>query len=399
MHVAFWSPAWPLDKFQNGIITYVQWMKIELEKRGHRVSVFTETVDDADSSENVIRVTRSPLERLAIRIRRGSREFSVFDYPTSISRAILREHRRHPIDVIEMEESFGWFATVQRLTSIPVIVKLHGPAFMSLVGKERETPLAKVKMEREGVALRAAGIIVSPSKSTLRKTIERYGLAPQEARVVPNPLSAEGVPVWSLNGCDRRTILFVGRFDLIKGADILLEAFLLLVEDRPDLKLIFVGPERGIPASDGHLMPFAEFCDSLFPNAWRKNIEFRGPLGIREVAKLRTQAMLTVVPSRSESSGYTLLEAMLQGCPTVSTDAGALPESIVHEVTGRLARSDDPVDLANQIRAILDEPELAEELGRAARLYVLKTHSPTAVVDAALAAYESLLAQSRFKCR
>jgi glycosyltransferase involved in cell wall biosynthesis len=391
MHVAFWSPAWPLQKFQNGIVTYVHWMKIELERRGHRVSVFTEIVDDADSGEGVIRVARSPLERLVNRIRRRSNEFTVFDYPTSISRIILREHHRHPIDVIEMEESFGWFVAVQRQTSIPVLVKLHGPAFMSLVGKERETPFAKVKIEREGAALRASKLIVSPSKSTLRDTIEYYRLEPKDARVVPNPLSAEGLPIWSLDACDRRTILFVGRFDLIKGADILLKAFLLLLREASDLKLVFVGPDRGIPTADGHLVSFADYCDSLFPQGWRNNIDFRGPIDIREVAKLRTQTLLTVVPSRSESASYTLLEAMLQGCPTVATKIGALQESVLHGVTGRLARCNDPADLAEQIRAVLDDPASAAGLGRAARSHVLRKHSVAEVVDATVAAYESLL--------
>ena len=30
MHIAMWSPAWPLEKYQNGIVTYVHWMKREL---------------------------------------------------------------------------------------------------------------------------------------------------------------------------------------------------------------------------------------------------------------------------------------------------------------------------------------------------------------------------------
>ena len=36
MHIAFWSPSWPLQKNHNGIITYTDQMKRELEARGHR---------------------------------------------------------------------------------------------------------------------------------------------------------------------------------------------------------------------------------------------------------------------------------------------------------------------------------------------------------------------------
>ena len=35
MHIAFWSPSWPLQKNHNGIVTYTDQMKRELEARGH----------------------------------------------------------------------------------------------------------------------------------------------------------------------------------------------------------------------------------------------------------------------------------------------------------------------------------------------------------------------------
>ena len=31
LHIALWSPAWPLAQYQNGIITYVHWMRQALQ--------------------------------------------------------------------------------------------------------------------------------------------------------------------------------------------------------------------------------------------------------------------------------------------------------------------------------------------------------------------------------
>jgi len=100
-----------------------------------------------------------------------------------------------------------------------------------------------------------------------------------------------------------------------------------------------------------------------------------------------------VIASRWENQGYTVLEAMFQGCPIVSTDAGGCPESIINGVTGRLAKSEDPEDFAAQILAMLDDPERARLLGQAARQHVIDLHSPDKVAASSLLMYQKVIAR------
>src|SRR5579872_2977009 len=112
MHVAFWCPAWPLKQFQNGIVTYVHWMKCELERRGHRVSVFTNSALGS-KDDGVHQVAPSLTTRLLWRIRRirkAAWQQLIFRAYDESARAIQLLHRHYPIEVLEMEESFGWFA-------------------------------------------------------------------------------------------------------------------------------------------------------------------------------------------------------------------------------------------------------------------------------------------------
>jgi glycosyltransferase involved in cell wall biosynthesis len=118
-------------------------------------------------------------------------------------------------------------------------------------------------------------------------------------------------------------------------------------------------------------------------------------VGNREVAKLRANAMVTVVASRWENPGYTLLEAMFQGCPVVSTDAGGCPESVINGVTGRLAKSEGPDDFAVQLCAMLDDPEAAKVMGQAARRHVTELHSAARVAAESLALYERVISNHR----
>jgi glycosyltransferase involved in cell wall biosynthesis len=401
MHVALFSPAWPLEKHHNGIVTYVHWMKRELEERGHRVSVFAGHVEPADLERGVYHVRHPRLTiwgraRRRLRKLRPSERYDVFGFSKVIAAAIAEVHQAHPIDVVEMEESFGWFADVARLTSIPLVVKLHGPAFLSLVKHELDTPFGREKLVREGRALQCATTITSPSTATLLQTLQRYQLRPAIQRLVENPVSmAADTPLWRLDACDRKQILFVGRFDARKGADILLKAFLSMLTLRPDLKLVFAGPDRGLATADGGLVHFPAYRDQLFPEVLRPQIQFLGAVSHIGIPRLRTGSMVTVVPSRWENSGYTLLEAMLQGCPVVSTDAGGCPESVLDGVNGRLAKSEDPASFAAQILATLDDPPGAQRLGSAARRHVLERHSAARVAGAMLEVFEETIAARR----
>jgi glycosyltransferase involved in cell wall biosynthesis len=387
MHVAFWSPAWPLEKYPNGIITYVRAVKGELERRGHRVTVFTCVADESAANDGVIHVHRSHAGQLLNRILRRSGGSAAFNLSSDISAAILREHRRNPIDIVEMEESFGWCGDVRKRTALPMVVKLHGPAFLSLVENEVSTPFAQEKILREGRGLHSCNAIISPSRSTLEQTVARYGLTEKRTRVIVNPVSAEGAPTWSLNTCDRTAILYVGRFDRRKGADVILQAFAIVLAAIPQARLIFVGPDAGWARDNGAHVDFAGYCDTMFPEEVRNRIDFRGRMSNKDIAILRTQAMVTVVASRWENQSYALLEAMLQGCPVVSTNAGGCPESIIDGRNGRLAASEDPEDFARKLSASLRDPEGAAAMGLAAREFVQRDHSVAAVVDSMLEYY------------
>ena len=80
-----------------------------------------------------------------------------------------------------------------------MLVKLHGPAFLSLVADELTSSFGKEKVEREGQALRRSSAIISPSQRTLAQTIERYGLTPKYQRHIVNPLTMDSdTPLWRL---------------------------------------------------------------------------------------------------------------------------------------------------------------------------------------------------------
>ena len=396
LHIALWSPAWPLAQYQNGIITYVHWMRPALEALGHRVSIFTGEVGAAVTDREVHLVRQRLWKSVALLLtpKKPSPGEGVYGFSRIIASELLRMHRQNPIDVVEMEESFGWSADVAQRTGIPVLVRLHGPAFLSHTEEElAATDFGRLRIDREGAALRQTEAIVSPCQKTLLQTIERHQISNPEVHHIVHPMSMdEDTPLWRLGDCDRDSILFVGRFDLRKGADVVLQAYRSALRQRPQLRLIFVGPDSGLPSTSGNVH-FEQYRKHLFPPELRNRIEYRGRMPNQDIAQLRTRCMVTVISSRWENPGYTLLEAMFQGCPVVCTDAGGCPENVVHEVTGRLSRSGNPESFAAEILAIINDPAGAERLGQAARRYVLERHAPSAVATASVQLYRRMLAR------
>lgn len=346
--------------------------------QGHRVSVFTGRIGRTNQDSGIHRVEAGVkyriLRKIAGLVRSGS--YDALNWGKAIAATVNEVNRIDHLDVLEMEESFGWCADVQKLVPVPVVVKLHGPAFLDLVEEDRQTRFAAEKIENEGKALRQVAAIISPTQATLLDTVSRYDLDPLIRRVIRNPMMVEGdIKPWDLDGCDRKTILFVGRFDKRKGGDTVLIAFRRLLEIDASLKLIFVGPDRGLTSVGGSAVMFDEFRDSLFTQAQRPSVNYLGQLPRDEIVDLRRTAMVTVIASRWENQPNTALEAMIQGCPIVVCDTGGMSEIIEHEVTGLLARRDDIDDLCRKIMRLLNEPVRARQMGENARRVVTDRHS------------------------
>ena len=399
MHIALFSPGWPLKHFHNGIVTYVDSVRPPLEALGHRISIFAASLSEFED-EHTYLVKQGRFTTAALRYARRlfPCKHDVYSYGKIIAETVLATHRRDPIDIIEMEESFGWSADVGRITSIPVLVKLHGPAFLSLIEEELATLSGQVRVEREGQALAHAAAIASPSIRTLQQTFERYQLAPAIGQHIVNSIGLrDDLPIWQLGACDPDTILFVGRFDRRKGADVLMQAFTRLLYERPKLKLLMVGPDNGLLQPDGSCVDFETYRNSLFSPVMRERVVFLGRKSNAEIAGLRVRAMATVVASRWENQSYTLLEAMAQGCPLVCSDAGGSPESVIHGRTGLLAQSEQPTDFAVQLSALLDDPQRAAALGAAARLHIMQKHAADKVAKESIALYERTIGCFRTK--
>lgn len=86
-------------------------------------------------------------------------------------------------------------------------------------------------------------------------------------------------------------------------------------------------------------------------------------------------ADVTVVPSVVDNLPNTVLEAMACGTPVVASRVGGIPEMVNHMDTGYLAKPDDPTDLANGIKLLLEDQNLRHSMGKRGRQRVEEEYS------------------------
>jgi glycosyltransferase involved in cell wall biosynthesis len=100
------------------------------------------------------------------------------------------------------------------------------------------------------------------------------------------------------------------------------------------------------------------------------------------------------VPS-SEAFGLVLVEAMFAGLPVVASRVGGIPDIVVDGATGFLVDRYDPVQTAEAVGKLLDQPDLRARFGRAACARAEENYSQERYAAEITAMYDSLLAEKR----
>ncbi|QDV39640.1 Glycogen synthase (plasmid) [Tautonia plasticadhaerens] len=404
--IGLFCPAWPPERFANGIITYVASVAEGMRELGHRPYLLAAGLAEGEGPpcepglvdlKPISRATGAGrlAEAAAARFRPPSPDSGIRRVARGLRRAARGGVLGLPrLDVLEVEETLGLPGFVAGRGAPPVIARLHGPWFLNgpNQGADPASPEFARRVRAEGDGIAASRAVTSPSADTLRRTRERYGLALGQAEAIPNPvlLVPEGRR-WRPEEAEPGHVLFVGRFDRHKGGDTIIDAFALLLRDRPDARLTFVGPDPGLDR-DGRRWSLPEYASTRLPGALEDGrVRWLGRRTPAEVSALRGRASATVVASRYETFAITITEAMAAGCPLVATRAGGAGELFEHEEHGLYAEPDDPVGLASAISRLLADPSAASAMGRRAAGHCERRYAPAVVARQTIRFYRRVL--------
>jgi glycosyltransferase involved in cell wall biosynthesis len=179
-----------------------------------------------------------------------------------------------------------------------------------------------------------------------------------------------------------KDILYAGRLSEEKGIEYLIHAISKISKEHPKIKLHIVG-EGNMEQNIRSLANKLGIEDKVI---------FHGYVAHENLATMYRKSSVFILPSICmENAPLTLIEAMSQGTPVVTTNIGGQAELVKNGVNGLLVNPRDSEDLAEKIGSILDNPELAREMGEGGRKIVEETHTPKKHLRRIIEIYNSLI--------
>ncbi|MFW6278876.1 MAG: glycosyltransferase family 4 protein [Bacillota bacterium] len=147
-------------------------------------------------------------------------------------------------------------------------------------------------------------------------------------------------------------IFYIGRIVREKGIQVLIQALPKILEDNPSTKLVIAGKGNFLEELKSQAQ-YLGIADRIF---------FTGFVSDEERNKLYQVSDVAVFPSLYEPFGIVALESMAAGTPTVVSDIGGMGEFIKDGVNGIKVEPNNPFQLAEAVKYILNDEQKAQKI-------------------------------------
>lgn len=388
-----YKPAWRI----GGPALSVSSQAEALARRGHEVTVFTTNSNLTEPLE--VPVNR-PVDVDGVRVwyfeqRRTLERLPIPYLARSIGFLYTPEMRR------ELRRSIGEFDLVH--THLPFVYPTFAAGRAAI--RARKPLFYHQRGVYDPARMRFRGLkkriyIAAIEKPIMRRATTLIALTPDEEasyralgvhtpiRIVPNGIDSSRCRTepaaqsrWASIGGS--VILFLGRLHPIKGADVLLDAFLKVAPAFPDATLVMAGPDEwNLRASWERRAHGAELSSRVL---------FPGTVLGDDKRDLLARADLFCLPSEAEGFSMAVLEAMASGTAVLLSPGCHFP-AVEERGLGRIAEPTVSAVEA-QLRALLGDRAALREMGRRGRDVVVSEYSWETVTDRLLEVYAEGIAR------
>jgi glycosyltransferase involved in cell wall biosynthesis len=352
----------------GGIGTQTEAKARGLAALGHEVTIVSHSPDSSrhDARDGGVRVIRMPGFDSSLPI--NSDAVRWLTYSAAVAAELTALGSARPPDIVDIPE-FGGEGYIYLLNRAPwlhtpVTVHVHGPLGMlahTIGWPDLDSEFYRVGTAMESASLRLADAAFSSSRCSAEWCARLYGIDTTEW-----PVLHTGVDTFQFSPRGtaeaRPTIVFVGRIAESKGADVLVDAAILLAGEVPALRLVMIG---------GGNPQFIDLLRARAHNAGQPDLlDLPGFLPHSALPERLARAQVFAAPSRYEGGpGFVYLEAMACGLPVIACSGSGAAEVVTHGVTGILVAPDAPSDLVDALRLLLTDEPRRMEMGREARRY------------------------------
>ena len=329
----------------NGVVTSIDSFGSRLVKKGHSVDIFC-------PQPNARKIHGMHIHSF--------RALKFKPYP-EFGLAVPIKRRIPKLDIVHTHGPFTMGVlglTIAKKRKIPCVSTFHTllPEYVGYLTKSSQmqeflkiTAWSYLKMHYKWYDL-----VITPSNSI--KGIIEEKLNVKKCKVLPT-----GVDIQELRPAanarkalkiaeSEKILLFLGRLSYEKSIEDIIRAMKKL----PEHTLLIAG--KG---------PAEEFLkQEAKKNRVEKRVKFLGFVLEEKKNQYYSAADAFVMPSRTDTQGLVVLEAMACGCPVIAANALALPEFVEHRKNGLLFKAGSSSDLAKQV---LENWDILKKLRKHAR--------------------------------
>ncbi len=383
MRVGIFSESYP--PLINGVSTSVQTLTAQLESAGHEVFVFTSRYPNYKD------------ERLGVYRYPSVNALVEPDYvvPIPFSPVITHAIATLKLDIVHSQSPFFLGLVARR--SARVLGLPHVATNHTLYTEYAHyLPLPTVGVTRQ-ILIRwmqkfynTCDRVLAPSELTRHVLTGRCGVTTPISVVptaIPSPpyilaRPAETRQEFGLPS-DARVLLYVGRLAPEKNLELLLRAFALISAATSDTYLVLAGSGKSRRALENLARTLGI----------HRRTRFAGFLSRTKLDPLYQASDLFLFPSKTETQGLAVGEALAAGLPCIVVNAGGAPEAIRGGIDGYLVDDKAEAMAARALELVADPARhraMAEEAKRGAASRV-----PEAVGGRIIRIYEELIAAHR----
>lgn len=364
-------------------------LSMALQERGHKVTVFTTDVKDADSR---VAIDENPTTIDGLEVYRFRNLSNALAWKLRITTAFGMarglNRRIDDFDVVHLHDcrSIESYLTYRYATKHGVPYMLQPRGTLPRQSKTAQKRLFDALVGK--TILREADAVLASSQSESRQYSEVFPGVEFSVEHVPNGIDIGDFRPLPDSGQFRSKydiekgsslVLFLGRLHDRKGGDLLISAFSRFKETHPDAHLVFVGPDEGAKPDWKRRVAVLGLSEDVL---------FTGPLyGDDKLAAYRDADVFVLSSTdRHESFGNVVLEALACGTPAVVTEVCGVAEYL----PGRFCTCVEPSinDVATGIRKLIAEPNPDTE---AIISFLSSELSWTAVAEQTESVYGSML--------
>jgi L-malate glycosyltransferase len=363
----------PFDKstFPKGYpFPMVSFLINGLLKKGYKVRAYTTSDEIKDP---VVYAHDQLTICIGRRYPHAARDF--FKYERMDLVAFMNEYKA---DIIHAHWTYE-FALAALSSKLPSLITIHDHAFTIL--KYQTDPYRFMRLCMNIYALHYADYLSANSEYIYNTLSASKKL---KTKIIPDFFCESLDSQYHSNKEKQNIIITISNgFGAIKNVETAMNAFALIRNKRKDIEYVLLGDgmEQGGPAYE-----YARKTNIL------DGMTFLGHQPYDMVVKYISNSKLMLHPSREESFGMSVLEAMVLGTVVVGgRDSGNIPFLLDHENAGRLCDINNHNDIAEKVISLIHDDAARKNIENYARSFAKNHYAEKVVVPQFISTYENIL--------